>query len=72
MTTVVHGTGKYEQLLVRCRDLAPVATAVAHPCEKSALEAVVDAAQMKLIAPTLVGPKAKIEEIAKANSLDIG
>ena len=72
MTSVVHGTGKYEQLLVRCRSLAPVATAVAHPCEKSALEAVVDAAKLKLIAPTLVGPKAKIEEIAKANSLDIG
>ena len=72
MTSVVHGTGKYEQLLVRCRSLAPVATAVAHPCEKSALEAVVDAAGMKLIAPTLVGPKAKIEEIAKANNLDIG
>src|SRR5262245_54133101 len=72
MTSVVHGTGKYEQLLVRCKDLAPVPTAVAHPCEKSALEAVVDAAQLKLIAPTLVGPKAKIEEIAKANSLEIG
>ena len=72
MTSVVHGTGKYEQLLVRCRELAPVATAVAHPCEKSALEAVVDAAKLKLIDPTLVGPKAKIEEIAKANGLDIG
>ena len=72
MTSVVHGTGKYEQLLVRCRSLPPVATAVAHPCEKSALEAVVDAAKLKLIAPTLVGPKAKIEEIAKANGLDIG
>ena len=72
MTSVVHGTGKYEQLLVRCRSLPPVATAVAHPCEKSALEAVVDAAKLKLISPTLVGPKAKIEEIAKANNLDIG
>jgi phosphate acetyltransferase len=71
MTSVVHGTGKYEQLLMRCRSLAPVSTAVAHPCEKSALQAVVDAAALQLIAPTLVGPKAKIEEIAKANSLDI-
>ena len=25
------GTGKYEQLLVRCRELEPVPTAVVHP-----------------------------------------
>ena len=60
MTSVVHGTGKYEQLLVRCRDLAPVPTAVAHPCEKSALEA----AAQGLITPILVGPAARIAEVA--------
>ena len=32
-----QGTGKYEQVLARCRGLAPVPTAVAHPCEASAL-----------------------------------
>ena len=30
-----QGTGKYEQLLERCRGLAPIPTAVAHPCESS-------------------------------------
>jgi phosphotransacetylase len=72
MTTAVHGTGKYEQLLARCRNLEPVATAVAHPCEASALAAVVDAAELKLIAPILVGPRAKIEEIAKTNGIALG
>ena len=43
----------------------PVPTAVAHPCEASALAAVVEAAEHGLIAPILVGPTAKIEEIAK-------
>ena len=37
MTTTITGTGKYEQLLERCRSLAAVPTAVAHPCEASAL-----------------------------------
>jgi phosphate butyryltransferase len=72
MTPVVHGTGKYEQLLERCRNLPPVATAVAHPCEASALAAVVDAAELKLISPILVGPKGKIEEVAKSSKVDIG
>ena len=39
------GTGKYERLLERCKGLAPVPTAVAHPCEASALTGAVEAAQ---------------------------
>jgi phosphotransacetylase len=66
------GTGKYDQLLVRCRNLEPVATAVAHPCEATALAAAIDAAAMKLITPILVGPAAKIEEVARKNGIDLG
>ena len=60
------GSGKYEALLERCKSLAPVPTAVAHPCEASALTGAVEAAQKKLIVPILVGPAAKIAETAKA------
>jgi phosphotransacetylase len=66
------GTGKYELLLERCRSLAPVPTAVAHPCEASALAGAVEAAQKKLIVPILVGPAGKIAEIAKSERLDLG
>jgi phosphotransacetylase len=66
------GTGKYELLLERCRALSPVPTAVAHPCEASALTAAVEAARLKLIVPILVGPAAKIAETAKAAGLDLG
>jgi phosphate acetyltransferase len=59
------GTGKYEQLLERCRGLDPIPTAVAHPCEETALSGALEAAQLGLIEPVLVGPKAKIAEIAK-------
>ena len=38
------GTGKYEQLLERCRSLAPIPTAVAHPCEETALAGAIEAA----------------------------
>jgi hypothetical protein len=47
------GTGKYEQLLERCScKLAPVPTAVAHPCEVSALAGAVEAAELMLINPS--------------------
>ncbi len=58
------GTGKYEQILVRCRDLAPIPTAVAHPCDPSSLAGAVDAAQQGLIIPLLVGPSGKINATA--------
>lgn len=66
------GTGKYERLLERCKTLEAVPTAVAHPCEESALIGAVDAAQAGLISPILVGPIAKIEETAKAANVDLG
>lgn len=65
------GSGKYEQLLDRCRQLSPVPTAVAHPCEESALAGAVDAAAQGLIAPILVGPAAKIEEVARTHRIDL-
>ena len=65
------GTGKYERLLARCEGLAPVPTAVAHPCEATALAGAVEAAARKLITPLLVGPAAKIAEMAAAAQLDI-
>jgi phosphotransacetylase len=66
------GTGKYERLLQRCVSLDPVPTAVAHPCEKTALAGALDAAQAGLITPILVGPAAKIEDIAKAAGINLG
>ncbi|HET7218859.1 MAG TPA: phosphate acetyltransferase [Vicinamibacterales bacterium] len=65
------GTGKYEQLLQRCRDLAPVPTAVAHPCEASALAGALEAGALGLITPILVGPAMKITEIASRHTLDL-
>jgi phosphotransacetylase len=66
------GTGKYEQLLERCWNKEPVPTAVAHPCEASALAGAVEAAIKKLIVPILVGPAAKMSEIAKSAGISLG
>jgi phosphotransacetylase len=72
MMSQVIGTGKYEALLERCRHLPPVSTVVAHPCEVTALAGALQAAEKGLIRPILVGPVAKIREIAGANGIDLG
>jgi phosphotransacetylase len=65
------GTGKYEKLLERCKVLEAVPTAVAHPCEETALSGAVEAAQNGLIVPILVGPADKIRETAEAAGIDL-
>jgi phosphate acetyltransferase len=70
--TRTTGTGKYEQLLERCRSLAPVPTAVAHPCEASALAGAMEAGALGLIVPILVGPADKLRALAARESIDLG
>ena len=62
---------KYQRLLAWCKTLPPTPTAVAHPCDDSSLQGAVDAAQMGLIAPLLVGPRARIEAVAQEHGLDL-
>jgi len=63
---------KYERLLEFCKTLPPTRTAVAHPCDESSLRGAVDAARLHLITPILVGPRARIEAVAKQYSIDLG
>jgi phosphotransacetylase len=49
-----------------------VPTAVAYPCEASALSGAVEAARKRLIVPILVGPAAEIAATARAAKVDLG
>lgn len=62
---------KYQRLIDYCKSLPPTPTAVAHPCDQSSLEGAVSAAKMGLIAPILVGPRKRIEAVARENNIDI-
>jgi phosphate acetyltransferase len=62
---------KYQRLLDFCKSLPPTTTAVAHPCDQSSLQGAVDAARLGLIAPILVGPRARIEAVAKQHNISI-
>ena len=62
---------KYDALIFACHALAPVRTAVAHPCDETSLRAAVEAAQAKLIKPILVGPESRVRALAALFGLDI-
>lgn len=62
---------KYERLIARCKNLPPAATAVAHPCDESSLRGAVEAAEMGILKPILVGPRDKIEAVARQFRIDI-
>ena len=65
------GTGKYEQLLERCKQYEAIPTAVAHPCEEQSLAGAIEAGLKGLITPILVGPQERIREVAKSANLDL-
>jgi len=62
---------KYRRLIDAAKAVQPAPTAVAHPCDESSLSGAVDAAKLGLIRPILVGPKAKIDALARSLKLDI-
>jgi phosphate acetyltransferase len=63
---------KYERLIARAKGVAPATTVVVHPCDESSLRGAIEAAKLGIISPILVGPKAKIVDVAREGRLDIG
>ena len=62
---------KYDRLIAATEELAPLPTAIAHPCDEASLRGVVEAAQAGMIVPILVGPKERMRSVAAAIGLDI-
>ena len=61
----------YQRLIQAVKGLPATPTAVAHPCNESALAGAIDAAKMGIITPILVGPRQKIEAAAREANIDI-
>jgi phosphate acetyltransferase len=62
---------KYQRLVDAAKALEPVVAAVAHPCDESSLSGAIDAAKLGLIRPILVGPREKVDAVAKQFKLDV-
>lgn len=63
--------GRFERFLRQARDLPPMRTAIVHPCNGDAIQAVLEATEEGLITPVLIGPAHKIHAAADAVGLSI-
>ena len=59
------------RLLNQVRGMAPMRTAVVHPCDALSLAGALDARDAGVIAPVLVAPRAKLEHLAQAGGLNL-
>jgi phosphate acetyltransferase len=63
---------QFDRLIDAARRVGPVRVAVVHPCDRSSVEAALDAFKIGLIVPVLVGPRARILRAADEAKCDIG
>jgi phosphate acetyltransferase len=61
----------YDRLIAAAQALPATTCAVAHPCDEVSLGAAVQAARLGLLKPILVGPRARIQGIARKFGLDL-
>jgi phosphate acetyltransferase len=61
----------FEHLIAQCRDLEPIAVAVAFPDDDVSLLGALEAARQRLIVPVLVGPRSRILAVAQSTGQDI-
>src|SRR4029078_8011813 len=62
---------KYDRLIARAKEARPAITIVVHPCDESSLRGAIEAAELGLIGPFLVGPAAKIRAVAREHGIDL-
>jgi phosphate acetyltransferase len=63
---------KYDRLIAKAKTVTPAQTIVVHPCDDSSLRGPVEAAELGIISPILVGPAAKIKQVAAERGIEIG
>lgn len=60
-----------KNFLHQCQLLEKISVAVVYPCSEDALNGAIEAAQLGLIQPILIGPKEKIKKIAREHDINI-
>ena len=65
-------TTHYDRLIARAQTLTPAHCAIAHPCDEPSLSAALEARDLGLLKPILVGPEQKIRAVAAEHKLDLG
>ena len=69
-TSVSHD--KYDRLIAAAQKETTIKVAVAHPCDEVSLRGVVEAANLRLVDPILIGPVERMRAVATQSNIDIG
>jgi len=70
-TDIPAGGEKYKRLIAAAQKASRIKVAVAHPCDEVSLSGAIDAHELGLIDPILVGPPERIRSAAKEARLEI-
>lgn len=62
---------RFQDLMALVQGMSAVRSAVVHPCDEGSLKGAIDAAQLGLIDPVLIGPDMRIRAIAEAFGIDL-
>lgn len=62
---------KFDALIKAAQQVEKQVCAVAHPCDATSLSAAIQACELNIITPILIGPKYKIEQVAELEKIDI-
>jgi phosphate acetyltransferase len=62
---------KYDRLIAEAKRTTAAKALVVHPCDETSLRGAIEAAETGLIVPTIVGPAAKVANVARQHALDI-
>ena len=62
---------KYDRLIAIAKSVPTVSTVVVYPCDESSLRGAIESAEAGIIQATLVGPAARIKDVAARHKLDI-
>ncbi len=62
---------RFTPIIERARALAPIAMAIAHPCDAVSIAAAAEMAEQGLVVPILVGPPARIAAAAAEAQVDV-
>ena len=68
-TSVSHD--KYDRLIAAAQKETTIKVAVAHPCDEVSLRGVVEATNLRLVDPILVGPVERVRSVAAQSNIDI-
>lgn len=61
----------YEHIIAKAQELPAKFCAVAHPCDEVSLRCAIEAFELGLFKPILVGPTARIRQVAREHDIDI-